>query len=286
MKFTFIAAKKAEFPVSVLCQVLGVSRSGFYAWLARPASIRKQDDEALGASILEIHRKSRDTYGAPRVHAELRANEVRVGKKRVARLMADQGLKARRKRRFKPTTTQVDVRLPVVENLLARNFTHAAPNVAWVADTSFIETEEGWLYLAVLLDLHSRKAVGWAMSEVNDGRLVLSALAMAVRNRRPEPGLLHHSDRGTQYASVNYRKALERHGMVCSMSRSGNCWDNAVAESFFGTLKAELVNGAYFETRREAKNAIFEYIEVFYNRQRRHSRLSYLSPENFENLTA
>ena len=282
MKYAFIHVEKANFPVSVLCSVLKVSRSGFYAWLGRPKSLRQQQNDELGATILAIHQKSRGTYGSPRVHAMLRANDVRVGKKRVARLMQQQGLVSRRKRRFKASGTQSDSALPVAKNLLGRQFKQDTPNTAWAGDTTYILTSEGWLYLAVLLDLHSRKVVGWAMSDTNDRTLVLKALHMAVARRRPAPGLLHHTDRGAQYASHEYRQALERHGFVCSMSRKGDCWDNAVAESFFGTLKVELVEGEHFDTRQEARNAVFEYIEVFYNRQRAHSGLNYLSPDQFE----
>lgn len=283
MKYAFIEAEKAQFPVSMLCEVLDVSRSGFYAWRGRPQSLRRQRDEELGTVITAIHTRSRGTYGSPRVHAELRASDVRVGKKRVARLMQQHGLVSCRRRRFKATSTQSDPALPVATNQLARQFKQVAPNRAWAGDTTYIPTGEGWLYLAVLLDLHSRKVVGWAMSDTNDRALVLGALAMAVASRRPVSGLLHHTDRGSQYASHEYRRALERHGFTCSMSRKGNCWDNAVAESFFGTLKAELISGERFFTRKEARQAVFEYIEVFYNRQRAHSGLNYQTPEQFEN---
>lgn len=282
MKFAFIEVEKAHFPVSLLCEILAVSRSGFYAWRGRPESSRSQRDAELGEAIAAVHQRSRRTYGSPRVHAELRANEVRVGKKRVARLMREQGLTSCRKRKFKAVGTQTDAALPVATNLLDRKFKQEAPNTAWAGDTTYILTGEGWLYLAVLLDLHSRKVVGWAMSAYNDRALVASALEMAVVSRRPAPGLLHHTDRGCQYASHEYRQALAKHGLTCSMSRVGNCWDNAVAESFFGTLKAELVGSEHFFTRAEARQAIFEYIEVFYNRQRAHSALNYLSPEQFE----
>jgi transposase InsO family protein len=282
VKFAFIESEKAQFPVSVLCEVLGVSRSGFYAWRGRPESARLARDQELGTVITEIHKRSRGTYGSPRVHAALRADDVRVGKKRVARLMQEQGLESCRKRRFRALGTQTDESLPVARNILSRQFKQNAPNVVWVGDTTYISTAEGWLYLAVLLDLHSRRVVGWAMSDTNDRALVLSALQMAAASRCPGAGLLHHSDRGSQYASQAYREALKRLGFVCSMSRKGNCWDNAVAESFFGTLKSELLDGAGFANRLDARQAIFEYIEVFYNRQRAHSGLNFLSPEQFE----
>lgn len=282
MKYAFIAAEKACFPVTVLCEVLGVSRSGFYAWHSRPTSRRKAQDRVLGELVAEIHRASRGTYGSPRVHATLRAQQVHVGKKRVARLMREQNLRTRRKRRFRPNGTPMDATLPVAPNVLSRNFSCPAPNQVWVGDTTYISTGEGWLYLAVLLDLYSRKVVGWAMSECNDRSLVLNALKMAVQARGPAAGLLHHSDRGAQYTSQDYREALEEHGFTCSMSRPGNCWDNAVAESFFATLKVELVPKSGFPNRKVARQAIFEYIEAFYNRLRAHSAIGYKSPDGFE----
>lgn len=283
MKYAFIDAEKAQFPVLLLCKVLGVSRSGFYAWRARPASQRGKTDAELAQEIAQVHAASRGTYGSPRVHAELRARGLRVGKKRVARLMRDRGLVARRRRRFQPKTTDSNHRLPIAENVLARDFARPAPNQAWVGDITYIPTTQGWLYLAVLLDLYSRRVVGWAMSDRIDRHLVLGALSMAVTNRGvPTGGVLHHSDRGSQYASDDYRKALERYGFEASMSRRGNCWDNAVSESFFATLKVEMVHQRQFATHAEARPAIFEYIEIFYNRQRRHSTLGYVSPAQFE----
>lgn len=287
MKYGFIRAEKASFPVTALCRVLGVTRSGFYAWLRCPASARAQADAGLAATIDKVHAASRGTYGSPRVHAELRARGVRVGKKRVARLMRDRGLVARKRRRFHPRTTDSKHRHPVAENALARAFSREAPNQAWVGDVTYIQTDEGWLYLAVLIDLFSRRVVGWAMSERNDRHLVLDALTMAVVNRGvPASGVLHHSDRGSTYACEDYRRALAGYGLAASMSRKGNCWDNAVCESFFATLKTEMVHQQRFETRAEARTAVFEYIEVFYNRQRRHSTLGYLSPAIYEARTA
>ncbi len=282
MKYAFIEVEKAIFPVLILCQVLGVARSGFYAWLGRLQSPKKKQDAALSQTIADIHQQSRRAYGSPRIHAELRARDCRVSKKRVARLMREQDLQARRKKRFKAIGTQTDPSLGVAPNVLARDFSRSTPDAAWVGDTTYVHTSQGWLYLAVLLDLHSRRVVGWAMSSSNDRALVLQALAMAVDARGPSVGLLHHSDRGSQYACHDYRRALEEHGFTCSMSRKGNCWDNAVAESFFATLKTELNPPRPFATLGQARHAIFEYIEVFYNRQRRHSLLGYLSPADFE----
>lgn len=286
MRYAFIDAEKAQFPVLLLCKVLGVSRSGFYAWRARPASQRGKTDAELAQEIVEVHAVSRGTYGSPCVHAELRARGLRVGKKRIARLMRDRGLAARKRRRFRPKTTDSNHHLPIAENVLDRDFSRPAPNQAWVGDITYIPTAQGWLYLAVLLDLHSRRVVGWAMSDRIDRHLVLGALSMAVTNRGvPAGGVLHHSDRGSQYASDDYRKALAGYGFKASMSRRGNCWDNAVSESFFSTLKVELVHQRQFATRAEARTAIFEYIEVFYNRQRRHSTLGYVSPAQFESYS-
>lgn len=283
MKYGFIDAEKAFFPVSLLCKTLGVARSGYYAWLARPASVRSKTDATLAETIGKVHAASRGTYGSPRVHAELRDQGVRVGKKRVARLMRLSGLAARKRRRFRPSTTDSNHRHPVAENVLARSFAREAPNQAWVGDVTYVPTSEGWLYLAVLLDLHSRRVVGWAMSDRNDRRLVLGALTMAVANRGvPAAGVLHHSDRGSTYACEDYQQALKDNGFAVSMSRRGNCWDNAVTESFFATIKTEMIHDRRFTTRAEARTAIFEYIEVFYNRQRRHSTLGYQSPTSYE----
>ena len=282
MKFAFIAAEKAMFPVRILCRTLEVSRAGFYAWHTRPLAPRTVADQRLGVEIQAIHAESRQRYGSPRVHAELRHRGQRLGRKRVARLMRQHELCARRRRRFRVTTDSKHD-LPVASNVLARQFAVAAPDTAWVTDITYLWTQEGWLYLAVILDLFSRAVVGWAMSSQITRQLTLQALTMALGRRRPPPGLLHHSDRGSQYASGDYRRALKTHGMVCSMSRRGNCWDNAVAESFFATLKVELgVHDSAWPTRVHAQGDIFEYIEAFYNGQRRHSTLAYLSPLAFE----
>ena len=281
MRFAFIAVEKAAFPVRLLCRTLAVSRAGFYAWQRRPPAPRTRVDERLGLEIATIHAESRRRYGSPRIHAELAARGCRTSRKRVARLMRTRGLAARRRRRFR-VTTQSRHPFPIAPNILARQFERAGPDQAWVTDITYIPTSEGWLYLAVILDLYSRFAVGWAMSERITDDLTLDALGMALARRCPPQGLLHHSDRGSQYASGDYQKLLERHGIVCSMSRRGDCWDNAVAESFFGTLKVELVHDAAWETRTTARTELFEYIEVFYNGQRRHSALGYLSPRAFE----
>jgi putative transposase len=281
VRFAFIATEKAAFPIRLLCRTLQVSRPGFYAWQARPPARRQQVDERLGVEIAAIHAESRQRYGSPRIHAELRGRGCRTGRKRVARLMRVRGLAARRRRRFR-TTTDSRHPFPIASNILGRQFDRTAPDQAWVTDITYIPTGEGWLYLAVLLDLHSRFAVGWAMSERITDDLTLDALAMALARRRPAPGLLHHSDRGSQYASGAYQRLLEQHGVVCSMSRRGNCWDNAVAESFFATLKVELVHDAAWTTRATARIELFEYLEVFYNARRRHSALGYLSPRAFE----
>jgi transposase InsO family protein len=286
--FEFIHAEKAQYPVEVLCNTLEVSRAGYYAWAKRPPSDRAKRDAELGAKIADIHDKSRKRYGSPRVHSTLRADGERVSKKRVARLMREKNLCGKRRRRFRVTTNSNHAH-PIASNVLARNFTTTAPDQAWVGDITYIWTREGWLYLAVLIDLFSRRVVGWSMSDTLATHLAMDALAMANTTRRPSAGLVHHSDQGCQYASAMYRRALDRLGAVASMSRRGNCWDNAVAESFFATLKVELVRDEHFATRDEARRAVFEYIEVFYNRQRLHSSLGYATPSEvefeFEKLT-
>ena len=281
MRFAFIGAEKAAFPVRRLCRTLQVSRAGFYAWHTRPPAPRAQADERLGLEIAAIHAESRQRYGSPRVHAELADRGCRTSRKRVARLMRGRGLAARRRRRFRVTTHSRHP-FPIAPNVLARQFQRAAPDQAWVTDITYIPTGEGWLYLAVIVDLCSRFAVGWAMSERVTDDLTLAALGMALARRRPAAGLVHHSDRGSQYASGDYQRVLAQHGIVCSMSRRGDCWDNAVAESFFATVKVELVHDAAWATRAAARIELFEYLELFYNGQRRHSALGYLSPRAFE----
>lgn len=281
MKFTFILAKAVAFPVALMCRLLGVSKSGFYAWRDRPDSARSRDDARLAVDIAAVHKRSRGRYGSPRVHAELCASGVRLGRKRVERLMREQGLRARPRRRFRKTTDSQHAD-PIAPNLLERNFEATAPNQVWVTDVTYVPTSEGWLYLAVILDLYARRVVGWAASEANDTELALDALSKATSSRQPPRGLVHHSDRGSPYASADYRGALDASGIVPSMSRKGDCWDNAVAESFFSTLKVELVHEEKYETRSAAIASIGDYIQSFYNLERRHSLLDYVSPVEFE----
>ena len=283
MRYRFIQAHRNEFRVWLMCRVLEVSRGGFYLWLKRPESQRSVENGRLVEAIRAIHRESRGVYGSPRVHARLRAQSGRYGRNRIARLMREMQIQGKRRRKFR-VTTDSDHTLPISGNILDRKFTIGMPNKAWVADITYIATKEGWLYLAGMMDLYSRRIVGWAMGSRISRHLVERALWMAICNRGPKPGLLHHSDRGCQYASHDYRKLLERRGIVCSMSRKGNCWDNAVMESFFGTLKTELVYHREYETREEARSDIFDYIEVFYNRKRLHSALGYRSPADFEKM--
>ena len=277
--FRFIEREKA--PVRTACRVLGVSESGFHAWRTRPKCERALGDEVLSSIITRIHAESRRTYGSPRVHAELRARGVKVGRKRVERLMRENGLEARRKRRFRRTTDSKHDH-PIAPNLLDRDFDVSAPNQAWVTDVTAIWTWEGWAYLAIMIDLYARRVVGWAMSANNDTQLVLDALQGALRTRRPPRGVVHHSDRGSPYASEDYRAALTASGFIASMSRKGDCWDNAVAESFFGTLRAEHVDHVQYATRATATTSIGDYIDNFYNIERRHSYLGYVNPIEFE----
>ena len=261
-----------------MCRALCVSRSGFYRWNTRPSpSTHEDEDRALAERIREIHTASRETYGSPRVHRQLRREDVRTGKKRVERLMREQGLRGRIRRRFKRTTDS-NHSLPVAPNTLNRQFDVDAPDRVWAGDITYIRTTAGWSYLAVILDLHSRMVVGWAMADHMRTHLVEEALDAALGTREPAPGLLHHSDRGSQYASERYRGRLTECGIAVSMSRRGNCHDNAVVESFFGTLKQELVHHARWTDQRQARAAIHDYIEVFYNRKRLHSSLGYKTP--------
>jgi len=283
VKFALIEAEKADFPVAFMCRQLSVSRSGYYAWRDRAPSKRALDTAKLGDEVKAIYREHKGRYGSPRVLHELGDRGRCTSRKRVARIMREQGLVARQRKRFRRTTDS-NHRFPVAENLLERNFETAAPNRVWVTDLTYIWTREGWLYLSAILDLYSRAVVGWAMSDHIDTALCLRALKMALANRRPAQGLVHHSDRGCQYASLEYRQALASHGIVCSMSRRGDCWDNAVAESFWGTLKNELADEMDFVSRAEARGVIFEYIETFYNLRRRHSSIGYRSPREHELL--
>lgn len=282
MRFRFILAEKASYPVALMCRVLQVSRSGFYAWVKRPESNRSRADRKLLVAIRASHEASRKRYGSPRVLRDLRDDGHRAGRHRVARLMRENDIRGRRRRRFR-VTTQSDHGHPIAENLLERCFTAPAPNTVWVTDITYIWTLEGWLYLCIILDLYSRRVVGWAMDSRIDQALTLRALRMALDGRPTTAGLIHHSDRGSQYAASAYRRTLAANGIACSMSRKGDCWDNAVAESFFATLKVELVHETMFVTRAQAQRELFEYIEVFYNRIRRHSSLGYVSPAEYEN---
>jgi putative transposase len=280
--FELVDAEKANYPVTVLCDVLEVSRSGFYALKTRPPSARSKADAKLAVEVAAAHAKSRKRYGSPRVHRALRKKGVRVGKKRVERLMRENGLVGRRKRPFRKTTDS-NHESPIAPNVVARDFEPKAPNQVWAGDVTYIATAEGWSYLAVLLDLYSRRVVGWAMGASNDTALALAALERAVRCRAfLPPGLVHHTDRGSPYASDDYRAALASRGMVASMSRKGDCWDNAVAESFFATLRAELVDDERYLSRDDAKVSIGDYLESFYNVERLHSHLDYVSPIEFE----
>ena len=281
MKYAFIDAEKAQWPVDVQCDALGVSRSGYYAWNGRPAAPRAEQDEELVDEIKAAYEAGRGTYGSPRVHRELRAKGRRIGKKRVERLMRQHGIAARRKRRFRRTTDSNHSH-PIAPNVLDRNFEVELPNTAWVTDVTNVWTHEGWLYLAVILDLFSRRVVGWAVSANNDRALALGALDRAVSARTPAEGLVHHSDRGSVYASDDYGEGLTKIGAIKSMSRKGDCWDNAVAESFFATIKGEMIDHEDYPTRRAAIAAIADYINGFYNPCRRHSAIDYVSPIEFE----
>jgi transposase InsO family protein len=290
MKYRFIEAHRRHYPVSLLCRVLQVRPSAYYAARRREMdprqAQRRGEEEQLAGEIQRVFHQKKGRYGSPRVYWELRAQGRRCSRKRVARLMQKQGLMARRPRRHVHTTDSAHT-LPVAENVLARRFDVtqiAGPNLFWCSDITYILTEEGWLYLAVVLDLFSRRVVGWSMSGSLAQDFVLDAFRMAVQARRPSPGLLHHSDRGSQYAGYAHRALLIQGQVVMSMSRKANCWDNAVLESFFATLKTELIHAQCFATRSQARAAVFEYIESFYNRERRHSTLGYRSPVEFEQL--
>jgi len=283
LKFAFLHAEKAQYPIAALCRALEVSRAGYYAWAARGPTQRDDADARLLTHVRLAHRASGGIYGSPRVHRELRAKGEVVGRHRVARLMRKARIVGVGKRRFRPKTTDSAHALPIAPNVLDRRFDIDAPNRVWVTDITYVATHEGWLFLAVVLDLFSRRVVGWAMSERVDQALATRALYMAIQSRKPEPGLLHHSDRGCQYAAEGYRRVLADAGVIASMSRKGNCWDNAVAESFFRSLKVECC-GEVFSTRQRARRALFDFIERFYNRRRRHSSLGYVSPVDFESI--
>lgn len=279
VKFSFIFAQRAHFPTAFMCRHMGVSTSGFYAWRGRPQSAHDIEDERLRVLVHEAHLVGRKYYGSPRVHRALKKQHVCVSRKRVIRLMRQEGLVGRHRRRYR-STTMSDHDQPVAANILERKFTAAAPNQRWVGDTTELLIPNGRLFLAAIVDLFSRFVVGWALSAVNDRHLTIKALDMALRRRCPGVGLLHHSDQGSTYASEDYQEVLAQHGITCSMSRRGNCYDNAAMESWNSTLKSEL--GEHFESPADAKVKLFDYIEVFYNQTRMHSSINYASPAEFE----
>ena len=281
MKYRVIRDNAGRAPVRLMCRALNVSSAGYYAWVDRPESLHTVANRGLLVEIRSIHRESRQTYGSPSIWDALVKRGHRVGENRVARLMRAEGIRAKTVKKWKATTDSGH-RLPVAANTLNRAFTVNKPNRVWAGDITYVWTNEGWLYLAVVLDLFSRQVIGWALGDRLTVDLAEAALTMALWRRKPKAGLLHHSDRGSQYAAGAYQQRLTAHGIECSMSRKGNCWDNACVESFFGTLKKELVHHRRYLTREEAKQEIFEYIEVFYNRMRRHSTLGYYSPAEFE----
>jgi len=281
VRYACIDRRRHRYSVRMMCRLLRVSRSGYYAWRTRPESPRTKSDRALIPEIRRAHQDSKGVYGSPRVHAELVAKGICVGRHKVARLMRLQRIRGCPRRRFR-VTTQRDPSHPVARNLLKQNFSTDAPNRRWAADITYISTGEGWLYLAVVMDLYSRRIVGWSMSRWMSRRIVVAALRMAIDARQPEGALIHHSDRGSQYTSDDFRDELAKHGIDCSMSGSGNCYDNAAVESFFGLLKRERVNRVRYRTRDEARADVFDYIEVFYNRTRRHGYLGNISPADFE----
>jgi len=281
VKFAFIDAHRHCFPVIRMCCVLGVSENGYYNWRKRGICPRKREDEQLAKRIEDAFKNNRGVYGSPRLHAELKDQGVCCGRKRVVRLMQALHICASRKRK-KAHKTESHHNTPFAPNLLEQDFTADAPNTKWMTDMTFIETQEGWLYLAGVIDAYSRKIVGWAMGQNHDAELVKRALQMALIQRQPGSGLVHHSDRGSEYASKSYQKMLQEHGIQVSMSKKGDCYDNAPIESFWGTLKEECLGRHTYHTRKEAKTAVFDYIETFYNRKRKHSSLGYLSPETYE----
>ena len=284
MRYRAIQEHDRRFPIRLMCRALAVSAAGYYAWKDRPESRRARHNRILLSEIRVIHRESRETYGSPSIWDALMKRGHGVGEHRIARLMRVEGIRAKTVKKWR-ATTQSQHRFPVVANTLDRQFTVESPNRVWAGDLTYVWTTEGWLYLAVILDLYSRRVIGWAMGHRLTVDLAERALTMALANRRPRAGLLHHSDRGSQYAATSYQQLLATHGVTASMSRKGNCWDNACIESFFGTLKRELVYHRHYATRDDATRDIFEYIEVFSNRQRRHSTLGYHSPAEYEART-
>ena len=284
MRYQFIDDHRDEFEITVMCRVLDVSRSGYYAWRKRPMSAREMADQALTEQIEEIHQQSEGTYGSPRIQAELADQQIKVGRKRVARLMQQADLQGVGQRKFKVSTTDANHDFPIAPNRLDQVFEAQQPDQIWLADITYIPTDEGWLYLAAVLDLYSRRIVGWSMSDSLHRQLVIDALQMAIVSRKPSSGLIHHSDRGSQYASDDYQAILTDHQILASMSRKGNCYDNAPMESFFARLKTERVHKRHYLTRAAARSDIFDYIERFYNRFRRHSAIGYFNPVAYEQL--
>ena len=282
MRYSFLRDHRQQFRVAAICGVLKVSSSGFYAWLGRSESPRRRANRQLAVQIRAVHARSRNTYGRRRIHIQMQREGVSCSPNRVGRLMRQEGLQGVGRRKFKATTDSRGHSFPVAPNLLARDFSANAPDQVWVSDITYLRTEEGWDYLATVMDLYSRRIVGWAMQSTLERSLTLRALQMAVSQRRPEPGLIHHSDRGSQYACGDYQAALRRRGMLPSMSRKGDCWDNAPGKSLFGTLKCELVHHWGRPPRDQARREVFDFVEVFYNRQRLHSSLGYLSPADIE----
>ncbi len=285
MKFRFIDQAKEEFPAHRLCKVLGVSQSGYFAWKDRPASHRQREDMVMLAHVRSAYALSHETYGSPRMTRELRDSGFAIGRRRTARLMRENGLYARQKRRFKRTTDSQHA-FPVAPNIIDQDFAATAPDQKWGVDISYVWTREGWLYLSVVIDLFSRRVVGWAVGDRLHRELAINALRKAIVMRRPKPGLIHHSDRGSQYCSIDYQALLRSNEIVISMSGKGNCYDNAMVETFFKTLKSELIWRTAYQTRNQAEIAIARYIDGFYNPVRRHSALDYLSPAQFERLAA
>lgn len=286
MRYAFIQSQQHKHPLNRLCSTLNVSTSGYYDWLDRPVSKTQRTNQRLLTKIRCFHQSSRQTYGSPRVHQDLLAAGEHVSVNRVARLMKSAGIQSKMTKRFIVTTNSKNTLSPASDRL-KRNFFTVKPNQKWVSDTTFIRTRQGWLYLAMILDLYSRQVIGWGMSDRNNTKLVVDALQMAaVRRDCSEQAVVVHSDQGSTYASGDYQRLLRKNNMLASMSRKGECYDNAVAESFFGTLKTELVDDEDYRTREQAKQSLFEYIEVFYNRQRRHSYLGYVSPDEYERANA
>jgi transposase InsO family protein len=281
VRFSFIHAEKANFPVAALCRVLGVTRQGYYASVGRPPSRRAVEEAQLRERLEQLHVESRQTYGSPRMLRALRAEGIRVGKRRIERALRALELRVKLRRRFR-VTTKSDPSHAAAPNVLAQRFAASRPDERWVADITYLWTQQGWCYLAAIVDLYSRAIVGWALDRTLSTALPLRALQMAIHRRKPRAGLLHHSDRGCQYTSTAYREALEQLGVEISMSRTGNCWDNAVAESLFATIKTELFYRRSWATMEELRSALFEYIEVFYNRKRLHSSLGYRTPSQAE----